>query len=268
LVCAKIRRHPADKVPGNRCNPTAARHQGQDAVVDESPASRPNHAVPSTCAQQESELPGNKTTHLHDFDLESGDLPATRAKFIQQHGSAYGYDGSLEALRSEFPKLTSTVYLDHAATTLYSSRQLQCVFDDLSSNLYGNPHSQLSGLDCSSSKVEELKALTLQVSMRMLQHWHHCTLAAMHTAACPCWLHLAGTPLAAGMACALHISETALHCTHASSRQCIRGNTHTCSTRAALTLLRALPPSLRQLALQHSTACPQAVYTPPSLICA
>lgn len=88
---------------------------------------------------------------------------------MKQHGSAYGYDGSLEALRSEFPKLASTVYLDHAATTLYSSRQLQCVFDDLSSNLYGNPHSQLSGLDCSNSKAEELKALTLQVGMRMQQ---------------------------------------------------------------------------------------------------
>jgi hypothetical protein len=34
------------------------------------------------------------------------------------------------------------VYLDHAGATLYAQSQLNCVFDVMKNNLFGNPHTQ------------------------------------------------------------------------------------------------------------------------------
>jgi hypothetical protein len=98
-----------------------------------------------------------------------GELELSRQLFLQRHAGAYGYRGRLPAIRAEFPALQRAVYLDHAAATLYSRRQLRSAFDDLSSHLYGNPHSQLGPQDRSAAAVERLKALTLQVPTPHLQ---------------------------------------------------------------------------------------------------
>ena len=36
-------------------------------------------------------------------------------------------------------EITDLVYLDHAGATLYSELQMESVFNDLTSNVYGNP---------------------------------------------------------------------------------------------------------------------------------
>jgi molybdenum cofactor sulfurtransferase len=49
---------------------------------------------------------------------------------------------------------TGTVYVDHAGATLHSDSQLRGALDDLSANLYSNPHSQSDSSIRTSDKVE------------------------------------------------------------------------------------------------------------------
>ncbi|XP_007442731.1 molybdenum cofactor sulfurase-like [Python bivittatus] len=59
-------------------------------------------------------------------------------------GAAYGYGGEdLQGLcQREFARLGEIIYLDHAGTALYPESLLKAFTDDLSTNVYGNPHSQ------------------------------------------------------------------------------------------------------------------------------
>ncbi|KAF1318396.1 Molybdenum cofactor sulfurase, partial [Globisporangium splendens] len=67
-------------------------------------------------------------------------------RVFPQYG--YGKDDAhkeqlaIDCMRAqEFAHMEGSVYLDHAGATMYSSAQLQRVFAELSSGLYGNPHS-------------------------------------------------------------------------------------------------------------------------------
>ncbi|XP_023645063.1 molybdenum cofactor sulfurase isoform X2 [Capsella rubella] len=68
--------------------------------------------------------------------------------FLKEFGDYYGYpDGpkNINEIRdSEFQRLLDkgVVYLDHAGSTLYSELQMANIFKDLTSNVFGNPHSQ------------------------------------------------------------------------------------------------------------------------------
>ncbi|XP_050223530.1 molybdenum cofactor sulfurase isoform X2 [Mercurialis annua] len=75
-------------------------------------------------------------------------MDASKEQFLKEFGHDYGYPNgpkSIDEIRAtEFKRLeqNGTVYLDHAGATLYSELQMEAVFKDLSSNVYGNPHSQ------------------------------------------------------------------------------------------------------------------------------
>ncbi|XP_015082926.1 molybdenum cofactor sulfurase [Solanum pennellii] len=73
-------------------------------------------------------------------------IESEKEQFLKEFGSYYGYANSpknIDEIRAtEFKRLNDTVYLDHAGATLYSESQMEAVFKDLNSNLYGNPHSQ------------------------------------------------------------------------------------------------------------------------------
>ncbi|CAN8293056.1 unnamed protein product [Cochlearia groenlandica] len=68
-------------------------------------------------------------------------------EFIEEFRDYYGYpDGpkTIKEIRdTEFKRLDQgVVYLDHAGSTLYSELQMENIFKDFTSNVYGNPHSQ------------------------------------------------------------------------------------------------------------------------------
>ncbi|XP_019493446.1 PREDICTED: molybdenum cofactor sulfurase isoform X1 [Hipposideros armiger] len=79
----------------------------------------------------------------------------------------YGYGGrSLPELRArEFGRLAGTVYLDHAGATLFPQSQLASFTQDLTENVYGNPHSQNISSKLTHDTVE-------QVRYRILAHFH------------------------------------------------------------------------------------------------
>lgn len=57
--------------------------------------------------------------------------------------------------------LTGVTYLDHAGTTLYSQSQLQAYHKELSTSLFGNPHSHSESSQLTSTVVEETRDLIL-----------------------------------------------------------------------------------------------------------
>ncbi|URE41451.1 hypothetical protein MUK42_33043 [Musa troglodytarum] len=73
-------------------------------------------------------------------------MASAKAEFLKQFGKDYGYPDApkdIDEIRaSEFKRLQGLVYLDHAGATLYSEAQIEAVAKDLTSSVYGNPHSQ------------------------------------------------------------------------------------------------------------------------------
>nr|XP_057913984.1 molybdenum cofactor sulfurase isoform X2 [Doryrhamphus excisus] len=80
--------------------------------------------------------------------------------------SHYGYGENLVDLRQrEFARIKDTVYLDHAATTLYPQSLVTDYCQDMSRNLYGNPHSHNPSSRLTHDTVE-------RVRYRILQHFN------------------------------------------------------------------------------------------------
>ncbi|KAM5305334.1 molybdenum cofactor sulfurase isoform 2-T2 [Glossophaga mutica] len=80
---------------------------------------------------------------------------------------AYGYgpQGLSELRVREFGRLAGTIYLDHAGATLFAQSQLASFTQDLTENVYGNPHSQNISSKLTHDTVE-------QVRYRILAHFH------------------------------------------------------------------------------------------------
>ncbi|KAH9677140.1 Molybdenum cofactor sulfurase [Citrus sinensis] len=69
---------------------------------------------------------------------------ADKEEFLKEFGEDYGYPNgpkSIDQIRAtEFKRLENgTVYLDHAGATLYSELQMEAIFRDFTTNVYGNP---------------------------------------------------------------------------------------------------------------------------------
>lgn len=89
------------------------------------------------------------------------------------------YPADLDRIRSrEYPKLQGTrncplavrgakvnigtTYLDHAGTTIYAQSLVLQISEDLSSNLFGNPHSASPSSELSSIRVENVRSRVLR----------------------------------------------------------------------------------------------------------
>ncbi|XP_042482522.1 molybdenum cofactor sulfurase isoform X2 [Macadamia integrifolia] len=87
-----------------------------------------------------------------------------KEEFLKEFGEDYGYPNSpknIDEIRtSEFKRLDGVAYLDHAGATLYSELQMETIFKDLTSKVYGNPHSQS---DSSLATSEVVRAARQQV---------------------------------------------------------------------------------------------------------
>ncbi|KAK7313969.1 hypothetical protein VNO77_39176 [Canavalia gladiata] len=91
-------------------------------------------------------------------------MDAAKEEFLREFGEHYGYPNgpkSVDQIRAtEFKRFQDVVYLDHAGATLYSELQMESVFNDLTTNVYGNPHSQS---DSSSATLEIVRDARQQV---------------------------------------------------------------------------------------------------------
>jgi molybdenum cofactor sulfurtransferase len=85
--------------------------------------------------------------------------------FLEEFADDYGYPNAFENIdiirATEFKRLDGVVYLDHAGATLYSETQMEAIFKDLTSKVYGNPHSQSNSslVTCDDIETARLKVL-------------------------------------------------------------------------------------------------------------
>ncbi|CAG5130898.1 unnamed protein product [Candidula unifasciata] len=68
------------------------------------------------------------------------------------------YNFSIEQRRQEeFPQLRNAVYVDHAGATLCSKSQIDAVHQELTSTLYGNPHSYNASSKLATDTVDQIR---------------------------------------------------------------------------------------------------------------
>ncbi|XP_049927020.1 molybdenum cofactor sulfurase isoform X1 [Epinephelus moara] len=85
---------------------------------------------------------------------------------FKQLWSHYGYGENFQdVIEQEFTRIKGITYLDHAATTLYPESLVRDYFQDISRNVYGNPHSHNPSSRLTHDTVE-------RVRYRVLQHFN------------------------------------------------------------------------------------------------
>ncbi|KAL4950773.1 pyridoxal phosphate-dependent transferase [Aspergillus filifer] len=74
-----------------------------------------------------------------------------------------GYSDDIDAIRErEYPLLKDTTYLDHAGTALYAKSLIDSFSQDLTTNLYGNPHSMSASSQLSTQRVDDIRLRALR----------------------------------------------------------------------------------------------------------
>ncbi|XP_031593761.1 molybdenum cofactor sulfurase isoform X1 [Oreochromis aureus] len=85
---------------------------------------------------------------------------------FQQVSGRYGYGENFrDVIEQEFTRIKGITYLDHAAATLYPESVLKDYCRDITSNLYGNPHSHNPSSRLTHDTVD-------RVRYRVLQHFN------------------------------------------------------------------------------------------------
>ncbi|KAJ4397135.1 hypothetical protein N0V93_001359 [Gnomoniopsis smithogilvyi] len=90
--------------------------------------------------------------------------PETEAH-VKQPGLASEefYPTPINIIRSvEYPHMTEGVYLDHSGATIYAKSLIDAFAEQMSSNLYGNPHSANRPAERSGNVVDEVREKTLR----------------------------------------------------------------------------------------------------------
>ncbi|KAI7979425.1 Molybdenum cofactor sulfurase [Camellia lanceoleosa] len=92
-------------------------------------------------------------------------LDSDKQQFMKEFSGDYGYSNAsknIDQIRAtEFKRLDGLVYLDHAGATLYSELQMEAIFKGLTTNVYGNPHSQSDSSLATSDIVREARQQVL-----------------------------------------------------------------------------------------------------------
>ncbi|KAJ6043943.1 uncharacterized protein N7446_002139 [Penicillium canescens] len=74
-----------------------------------------------------------------------------------------GYSVDVDIIREqEYPLLNETTYLDHAGTTPYAKSMIEAYSRDLSSNLFGNPHSISISSQISTQRTDDIRLRVLR----------------------------------------------------------------------------------------------------------
>uniref|UniRef100_UPI0037E87810 molybdenum cofactor sulfurase n=1 Tax=Semicossyphus pulcher TaxID=241346 RepID=UPI0037E87810 len=85
---------------------------------------------------------------------------------FKQVWNQYGYGENLQdMIEQEFTRIKGITYLDHAATTLYPESLIRDYSQDISRNVYGNPHSHNPSSRLTHDTIE-------RVRYRLLQHFN------------------------------------------------------------------------------------------------
>ncbi|KAJ5923469.1 hypothetical protein N7454_008714 [Penicillium verhagenii] len=85
--------------------------------------------------------------------------PADPPKAIYSHG----YSADVDTIREqEYPLLNETTYLDHAGTTIYAKSTIEAFSRDMTSNLFGNPHSMSLSSQLTTQRADNIRLRVLR----------------------------------------------------------------------------------------------------------
>ncbi|KAK5090521.1 hypothetical protein LTR05_000694 [Lithohypha guttulata] len=74
-----------------------------------------------------------------------------------------GYNVGVDDIRlCEYPTLTGTTYLDHAGTTPYATSTIEAWTAELTTNLFGNPHSASAASQLSTIRIDDIRLKVLR----------------------------------------------------------------------------------------------------------
>ncbi|KAF9429276.1 hypothetical protein BGZ76_001556 [Entomortierella beljakovae] len=87
-----------------------------------------------------------------------------KTQFLESQDSlGYGYNANINTIRKEqYPQLKDSIYLDHAGATLPAQHLLKKFSEDLTSNLYANPHSKSPSSQATSARVDSARKKILE----------------------------------------------------------------------------------------------------------
>jgi len=92
-------------------------------------------------------------------------LNAAKLEFLKRYGAKYGYGGRIDTL---YPAEVGDRmqphehYLDYTGSSVYANSQIDAVFQELRTHLFGNPHSANPSSSFASEKVEEARDMVLK----------------------------------------------------------------------------------------------------------
>ncbi|CAI2191488.1 13878_t:CDS:2 [Funneliformis geosporum] len=90
-------------------------------------------------------------------------LNKEKRKFLKEFSSIYGYDGKINQIREkEYPQLKSCAYLDHTGSTTFAKSSLTEFVNDITNNLYGNPHSNSPSSQASTERIKKVRTKILE----------------------------------------------------------------------------------------------------------
>ncbi|KAF7510942.1 hypothetical protein GJ744_005772 [Endocarpon pusillum] len=82
---------------------------------------------------------------------------------VAQVDQSTGYFLNIDDIRrEEYPMLQGITYLDHTGTTLYARSLVTAISHDLTTNLFGNPHSGSSSSQLSSARIDNARIEVLR----------------------------------------------------------------------------------------------------------
>ncbi|EGO53694.1 hypothetical protein NEUTE1DRAFT_106582 [Neurospora tetrasperma FGSC 2508] len=74
-----------------------------------------------------------------------------------------GYHADVEKIREEeYPMLKDSIYLDHAGTTPYPKSLMDRFAQEMTTNLFGNPHSASASSQLSTQRIQDIRLRALQ----------------------------------------------------------------------------------------------------------
>ncbi|OKP15219.1 Molybdenum cofactor sulfurase [Penicillium subrubescens] len=78
-------------------------------------------------------------------------------------GYCQGYSTDVDTIREkEYPLLKDTTYLDHAGTTVYAKSMIEEFSRQMTSSLFGNPHSMSSSSQLSTQRTDDIRLRVLK----------------------------------------------------------------------------------------------------------
>ncbi|GMH33807.1 hypothetical protein BSKO_01641 [Bryopsis sp. KO-2023] len=122
-------------------------------------------SVPETESRQEVEMRQTQTSGETREAVDIKSISEEKAAFLEAHSESYGYEGRIDELYKKevgCRMQPNEHYMDYTGSSVYCQSQIDAAFDELKSNMFGNPHSQNPSSRLTQEGVEDAREMVLR----------------------------------------------------------------------------------------------------------